>query len=475
MSVKLADTLKPMADFPVAEATDVSIEINGTDKDLQQAYEDGDLGGGGSSIQVDSMPLASAEVLGKIFEYTGPSGTYQHGFFYECVSDGETPATYSWEQRNTQPHSKAGQIDYDGTDSGLSATKVQGAIDEIVDGLGDVSGKNVTTYISPNNPDVPTSGTVYTAMTAMSEGIYHPSGEKTCAELTADLLVQANVGHVYIVSDSGLTTDLFVGGAGKTISEGDNVIVVYKYGTNNEFLFDKRSGLVNLSDYQKKDLDTPLTIGGVQKTTVEGALGGLNGVIPSDASTSNKLLAQSSIANGGTKVLALKGYSTADAVDLNTLKRTGVYSVTSQLASNLPDSSFLAWWQIIVINKSTTNTGYCSQIAMARNNAIYMRDCENDVWSSWQKLITESDFNYKSGTVNFSCGANDWTTVNVTFDSPMPDTDYVVTLESGNTAYVHVQNVTTKSTNGFIIILWNRDSLSDGRGIINWQAYKIPH
>ena len=96
--------------------------------------------------------------------------------------------------------------------------------------------------------------------------------------------------------------------------------------------------------------------------------------------------------------------------------------------------------------------------------------------SASNKLVAKSDFNYKSGTVNFTCGANQWNTVDVNFDSPMPDADYVVTLESGNTAYVHVQNVTTKSTNGFTIIVWNRDALTaDGPGIINWQAYKIPH
>lgn len=92
------------------------------------------------------------------------------------------------------------------------------------------------------------------------------------------------------------------------------------------------------------------------------------------------------------------------------------------------------------------------------------------------RFVTESDFNYKSGTVNFTCGANLWNTVDVNFDSPMPDADYVVTLESGNTGYVHVQNVTIKSTNGFTIIVWNRDELTADRpGIINWQAYKIPH
>lgn len=101
MSVKLADTLAAMGDFPVAEANGVDINISGTHKDLQTAYENGDLGGG-QTIQVDTMPLASADNLGQILQYVGASGTYQNGYFYECVSDGETPATYSWVAKSVQ-------------------------------------------------------------------------------------------------------------------------------------------------------------------------------------------------------------------------------------------------------------------------------------------------------------------------------------------------------------------------------------
>lgn len=90
-------------------------------------------------------------------------------------------------------------------------------------------------------------------------------------------------------------------------------------------------------------------------------------------------------------------------------------------------------------------------------------------------VATVQNFHYKRGTVNFNCSENNWNTVDIAFDSPMPDTDYVVTLESGNTAYVHVQNVTFKTVNGFTVIVWNRDALTDNRGIINWQAFKIPH
>lgn len=97
MSIKLADTLAPMGDFPAVESDNVDITIGGSPKSLQQAYEDGDLGGGGSDIEVTSMPDASASYLDKVLLYVGETGTYEYGKFYKCVSDGETPPSYSWE------------------------------------------------------------------------------------------------------------------------------------------------------------------------------------------------------------------------------------------------------------------------------------------------------------------------------------------------------------------------------------------
>ena len=61
-------------------------------------------GGGGESVQVLIMPTAGQALEGKIVEYVGETNvTYTNGYFYKCVSDGETPATYSWEQTNVQP------------------------------------------------------------------------------------------------------------------------------------------------------------------------------------------------------------------------------------------------------------------------------------------------------------------------------------------------------------------------------------
>ena len=51
MAIKLADTLAPMADFPAVEAKDVAFNDN---KTLQEKLDNGELGGGGTSITVDT-------------------------------------------------------------------------------------------------------------------------------------------------------------------------------------------------------------------------------------------------------------------------------------------------------------------------------------------------------------------------------------------------------------------------------------
>lgn len=267
MSVKLADTLAPMSDFPVAEAKDVSIEISGSDKSLQQAYEDGDLGGG-DTIQVTTMPLASVDNLGQIVEYVGANGTYTNGYFYQCVSDGETPATYSWTQKNVQPsNATANDVSYDNTTSELEADNVQEAIDEVVAGLGTASGKDYTDTVRPNSHDLVESGSVYSAINNALSTIYMPRGDLSCADLTSALLIEANIGNVYTMSDSGLTSALFINGAGITINANDNVGII-KAGQNT-ILFNYMGNAFDLHDYQKKDLTQAVE----GQTTVEGALG----------------------------------------------------------------------------------------------------------------------------------------------------------------------------------------------------------
>lgn len=54
---------------------------------------------GGDTIQVDTLPTAGADELGNVYQYIGSTTlTLTHGYFYECVSDGESTPTYSWSQ-----------------------------------------------------------------------------------------------------------------------------------------------------------------------------------------------------------------------------------------------------------------------------------------------------------------------------------------------------------------------------------------
>jgi hypothetical protein len=58
---------------------------------------------GSTSIQVAALPVASSTEEGKIYQYTGSTtASLTNGYFYKCVSDGEDPATYSWEEVNVQ-------------------------------------------------------------------------------------------------------------------------------------------------------------------------------------------------------------------------------------------------------------------------------------------------------------------------------------------------------------------------------------
>lgn len=237
-------------------------------------------------MQYSTMPSAQ-DNLGKIVQYIGTNtSNYTNGYFYKAVYDSESDV-YLW----TVIKFSADML----VDNALSTTsenpvqnkvitaKING-IEAVIpseasdtnqlvdrDSLGTASQKNFTPYVSPDNTDVPLSSSVYSAITSAVYGAYHPSGSKTIAELTSDLLVFANIGNVYKITEDGVTTNLFVGGAGQTIHTGDNAVVVYG-GQPNTFLFDLQSGSIDLTPYQTKALASAIE----GATTVEGALGALS-------------------------------------------------------------------------------------------------------------------------------------------------------------------------------------------------------
>lgn len=67
MSVKLADTLQAMSDFPVAMASGINIvKEDDTEKDLQQMYEDGELGGESMPMPLSANMLLVSEMMKQV-------------------------------------------------------------------------------------------------------------------------------------------------------------------------------------------------------------------------------------------------------------------------------------------------------------------------------------------------------------------------------------------------------------------------
>lgn len=149
--------------------------------------------------------------------------------------------------------------------------------------LGNASQKDVTTYVSPDNEDIPTSASVYRAMSAMLSGAFHPAGEKTVAELTSALLIAENIGNVYLITDSGVTDSNWFGGAGQTIEAGNNAVI--NRAADNSYKYQLQKGVsIDTSAFQEKTLSTPLNVDGTVKTTVEDALSAINTLAGSNKS-----------------------------------------------------------------------------------------------------------------------------------------------------------------------------------------------
>ena len=56
------------------------------------------------NIQVNTLPTASIDELDNIYQYVGTTdANYTNGYFYKCVSDGQSTPTYSWTQVSVQP------------------------------------------------------------------------------------------------------------------------------------------------------------------------------------------------------------------------------------------------------------------------------------------------------------------------------------------------------------------------------------
>lgn len=253
------------------------------------------------------------------------------------------------------------------------------------DSLGTASQKDFTPYVSPDNTGVPISSSVYSAITSAVYGAYHPSGSKTIAELTSDLLVLVNIGNVYKITEDGVTTDLFIGGAGQTIHTGDNAVVVYG-GSPNTFLFDLQSGSIDLTPYQTKALESAIE----GETTVEGALSALSSdkvstdLVPTDASASNKLVTANGKADRiNTAHWISDDFNNAIPADESSFK---IFTVLNS-AGHTPATGA----NYIVIAQAFDGNNIQQEAIQNQTNNRYIRYYNGSSWSNWQKLVTKSD------------------------------------------------------------------------------------
>ena len=297
----------------------------------------------GEDAQYETLPTASATNEGMICQYIGEtSGSLVNGHFYQCVNQS---GTFVWVE------------------------KFGSAIDKDANGL-----------VRPSESRLVDGNAVYSAINNALSSVYTARGDISVAELTSSLLIEANVGNVYELSDSGVTTDLFLQGAGVPLAVGDNVGII-QAGANT-YLFNKMAGAFDLTDYQTKDLSSAITIGGVSQTTVEGALGGLNGLVPSGASASNKLV-ESSRVNGATRLTN---------EDLNELLEVGTYfTLNADTVSHKPvDDMYNNIIEVSAIG-SVGNDKYFMQTFSSRNAQLtYFRHYYGGNWTAWRQFLSSN-------------------------------------------------------------------------------------
>ena len=133
--------------------------------------------------------------------------------------------------------------------------------------LGTAAAKDSTNSVTAGSTDLVESGAVKDAIDSAVAAAYHHAGTKTVAQLTHDLLIAANEGNVYNITDSGTTTSDFIEGIGKTIDEGSNVGIC-KVG--DVYMFDLLSGFVDTTNFvQKSQTAGLLNNDGTVNTTIE--------------------------------------------------------------------------------------------------------------------------------------------------------------------------------------------------------------
>lgn len=136
----------------------------------------------------------------------------------------------------------------------LESVKVNGRAQTITEKGVDITVPTKTSDVV-NDSDFQTGEQVQGKIDAAVAAAYKAKGSKTAAGLTDALLVKANLGNVYNISEAFTTTAKFVEGAGKKYPAGTNVAVVEGEGANaGSYFFDVQSGFINTDELETGSL-----------------------------------------------------------------------------------------------------------------------------------------------------------------------------------------------------------------------------
>ena len=124
--------------------------------------------------------------------------------------------------------------------------------------------------------------------------------------------------------------------------------------------------------------------------------GDLNAIVPSDASASNKLITKNGLnaKTNGVPYVTGENYS---STDLNEYLTPCITFINVSSYTNVPSNTSSVAYMLEVKatgNKGSTDLPYISQILTAYDKSekfIRSRNPNSGTWSSWQKLVTESD------------------------------------------------------------------------------------
>lgn len=134
--------------------------------------------------------------------------------------------------------------------------------------LKDTQARSDISTINGKIPSAASSSNKLVDTTTMNDAIgqavsaaYKSAGNKTVAELTSSLLVAANRGKVYNMTDAGTTTADFVEGAGHPIRVGDDIGICEP--TTGTFKFNILSGFIAVDTNPTQGSANPVSSGGV--------------------------------------------------------------------------------------------------------------------------------------------------------------------------------------------------------------------